>query len=93
MKRKYRKVDEFISNEIQRLCKTNKLAYVTERIVLKEGVDYQVGSSNAAFKIAENMQKHFGGFITESRKIVGHDKSQSRDLYSSWISVRLPIIP
>lgn len=82
--------DEFISNEIQRLCKTNKLAYVTERIVLKEGVDYQVGSHNAAHKIAENMQKQFGGVITESRKIVGHDKSKSRDLYRSWISVRLP---
>lgn len=83
-------VDEFISNDIQRLCKTNKLAYVSERIVLKEGVDYQVGSSNAAFKIADGIQKHFGGFITESRKIVGHDKSRSRDLYRSWISVRLP---
>lgn len=82
--------DEFISSEIQRLCKTNKLAYVTERIVLKEGVDYQVGSHNAAHKIAENMQKQFGGVITESRKIVGHDKSKSRDLYRSWISVRLP---
>ncbi len=82
--------DEFISNEIQRLCKTNKLAYVSERIVLKEGVDYQVGSHNAAHKIAENMQKQFGGIITESRKIVGHDKSKSRDLYRSWISVRLP---
>ena len=82
--------DEFISNEIQRLCKTNKLAYVTRRIVLKEGVDYQVGSHNAAHKIAENMQKQFGGIITESRKIVGHDKSKSRDLYRSWISVRLP---
>lgn len=82
--------DEFISAEIQRLCKTNKLAYVTERIVLKEGVDYQVGSHNAAHKIAENMQKQFGGLITESRKIVGHDKSKSRDLYRSWISVRLP---
>ena len=82
--------DEFISNEIQRLCKTNKLAYVTERIVLKEGVDYQVGSHNAAHKIAENLQKQLGGIITESRKIVGRDKSKSRDLYRSWISVRLP---
>ncbi|RAP47031.1 MAG: hypothetical protein BZ135_03045 [Methanosphaera sp. rholeuAM6] len=82
--------DKFISSEIQRLCKTNKLAYVTERIVLKEGIDYQVGSHNAAHKIAENMQKQFGGIITESRKIVGHDKSKSKDLYRSWISVRLP---
>lgn len=84
------KADIFISNEIQRICKTNKLAYVTERIVLKEGVDYQVGSYNAAHKIAVNLQKQFGGLITESRKIVGHDKSKSKDLYRSWISVRLP---
>lgn len=82
--------DEFISNEIQRICKTNKLAYVTERIVLKEGIDYHVGSYNAAHKIALNLQKTFGGTITESRKLVGFDKSKSRDLYRSWISVRLP---
>ncbi|WP_455646197.1 60S ribosomal export protein NMD3 [Methanosphaera sp.] len=85
-----READEFIANEIQRICKTNKLAYVTERIVLKEGIDYQVGSYNAAHKIAVNMQKQFGGVITESRKIVGHDKSRSRDLYRTWLSVRLP---
>lgn len=82
--------DLFISNEIQRISKTNKLAYVTERIVLKEGIDYEVGSYNAAHKIAINMQKQFGGHITESRKIVGHDKSKSKDLYRSWLSVRLP---
>lgn len=82
--------DKFISSEIQRICKTNKLAYVTERIVLKEGIDYQIGSYNAAHKIAVNMQKQFGGLITQSRKIVGHDKSKSRDLYRSWLSVRLP---
>lgn len=82
--------DKFISSEIQRICKTNKLAYVTERIVLKEGVDYHIGSYNAAHKIAVNMQKQYGGLITESRKLVGHDKSKSRDLYRSWISVRLP---
>lgn len=85
-----KQADEFIANEIQRLCKTNKLAYVTERIVLKEGIDYQVGSYNAAHKIGVNLQKQFGGIITESRKIVGHDKSRSKDLYRSWVSVRLP---
>lgn len=85
-----RKADEFISNEIQRLCKTNKLAYVTERIVLKEGIDYQVGSHNVAHKIVVNLQKQFGGTITQSRKIVGHDKSRSKDLYRSWILLRLP---
>lgn len=84
------KADEFISNEIQRLCKTNKLAYVVERIVLKEGVDYQIGSYNSAHKIAVNLQKQFGGTVKESRKIVGHDKSRSRDLYRTWLSVRIP---
>jgi len=82
-------VDQFISDEIQRLCKTNKLAYITERIVLKEGIDYQVGSHNIAHKIVVNLQKHFGGVITQSRKIVGRDKSRSKDLYRSWISLRL----
>lgn len=85
-----KKADEFISNEIQRLCKTNKLAYVVERTVLKEGIDYQVGSYNAAHKIVTNLQKQFGGVIKESRKIVGRDKSKSRDLYRTWLSIRLP---
>ncbi len=82
--------DEFISNEIQRMSKTNKLAYVTKRIVLKEGIDYQIGSYNVANKICVNMQKQFGGIITESHKIIGHDKSKSKDLYRTWISLRLP---
>ncbi|MDO5851266.1 MAG: NMD3-related protein [Methanobacteriaceae archaeon] len=83
-------IEDTIVKETNNLYKTNKLSYIAKRTQLKEGIDYNIGSLNAAQKITDHIQKNYGGIISQSHKIVGQDKSTSKDLYRTWILMRLP---
>lgn len=83
--------DEIIRNLLEKLSRTNRMAYLSQRLVLKEGVDYYFGSYKAARKISNTLKEHMGGMIGESPRLMGRDKSAGKDLYRIWISLRLPI--
>lgn len=83
-------VDAIIANNINKISKKNKMAYISERAVLKEGIDYYVGSYKVAKKLSSSIKDHDGGVIKESPRLMGRDKSAGKDLYRIWISVRLP---
>lgn len=82
--------DEIIKNLLEKLYRTNRMAYLSQRLVLKEGVDYYFGSYKAARKISNTLKEHMGGMIGESPRLMGRDKSAGKDLYRIWISLRLP---
>jgi nonsense-mediated mRNA decay protein 3 len=82
--------DEIVKNRIKKLSIRNRMAYISQRAEIKEGVDYYIGSLKAARKITESMKNILGGVINESPRLMGHDKSASRDLYRVWILLRLP---
>jgi nonsense-mediated mRNA decay protein 3 len=85
------KADEIISRRLKKLVKKNRMAYLTQRTELKEGVDYYLGSYKAAKKISSGLKDQMGGIIRESPRLMGRDKSTGKDLFRIWISLRLPI--
>jgi nonsense-mediated mRNA decay protein 3 len=82
--------DEIIKNRLKKLSTRNRMAYISQRAEIKEGVDYYIGSLKAARKITESLKNILGGVINESPRLMGHDKSAGRDLYRVWILLRLP---
>lgn len=82
--------DEIIKNRLKKLSSRNRMAYLSRRAEIKEGVDYYIGSLKAARKITESLKNSLGGVINESPRLMGHDKSAGRDLYRVWILLRLP---
>ena len=82
-------IDSIIISRIKKLSKKNMMAYITERMVLKEGVDYYVGSYKVALNLVNAIKEVFGGVMKESPKIAGRNKSTGKDLYRIWISLRL----
>jgi len=82
--------DAIIAENIDKIAKKNKMAYISERAVLKEGVDYYVGSYKVAKRLSNSIKDHMGGIIKESPRLMGRDKSAGKDLYRVWISVRIP---
>ena len=82
--------DAIITDNIDKISKKNKMAYISERAVLKEGIDYYVGSYKVAKRLASNLKDHFGGVIKESPRLMGRDKSTGKDLHRIWISLRIP---
>ena len=83
-------VDEIIRTKTRALSVKNRMAYVSDVAILKEGVDYYVGSYKAARKIVSAVKDVMGGVVQESPRLVGRDKSRGKDLYRIWISIRLP---
>lgn len=82
--------DAVIAENINKISKKNKMAYISERAVLKEGVDYYVGSYKVAKQLSNVIKDQMGGIIKESPRLMGRDKSAGKDLYRVWISVRIP---
>lgn len=84
------RVDEIVRTKLGNLSLKNRMAYVSDVAMLKEGVDYYVGSYKAAKKVAETIKDSLGGVMQESPRLVGRDKSKGKDLYRIWISIRMP---
>jgi nonsense-mediated mRNA decay protein 3 len=84
------KADEIIARRLEKLSRKNRMAYLSQRLELKEGVDYYLGSYKAARKISSVLKDQMGGISKESPRLMGRDKSTGRDLYRIWISLRLP---
>lgn len=82
--------DAIIADNIDKISKKNKMAYISERAVLKEGIDYYVGSYKVAKRLTSSLKDHFGGVIKESPRLMGRDKSTGKDLHRIWISLRIP---
>ncbi|MGZ7118128.1 MAG: 60S ribosomal export protein NMD3, partial [Methanobacterium sp.] len=83
-------IDALIAENINKISIKNKMAYITERATLKEGIDYYVGSYKVAKRLVGTLKEHFGGTIKESPRLMGKDKSSGKDLYRTWISIRIP---
>jgi nonsense-mediated mRNA decay protein 3 len=82
-------IDKILRKRIRLLSVKNRMAYVSDISVLKEGVDYYIGSYKAARKLANSIKDVMGGVIQESPRLIGRDKSKGKDLYRIWISIRL----
>jgi len=83
-------IDNIIKTKTRILSVKNRMAYISNVAIIKEGVDYYIGSYKAAKKLASAIKDVMGGVIQESPRLVGRDKSRGKDLYRIWISIRLP---
>lgn len=83
-------IDEIMRAKTHELSVKNRMAYVSDVAVLKEGVDYYVGSYKAAKKLVNAVREVVGGIIQESPRLIGRDKSKGKDIHRIWISLRLP---
>jgi nonsense-mediated mRNA decay protein 3 len=83
------KVDKIMKDLLGKLVVKNRMAYLADRVEIKEGVDYYLGSYKAARSITNRLKDALGGVLRESPRLVGRDKSTGKDLYRVWISLRL----
>ena len=81
--------DDILKNQLERLSENNRMAYITQRAEIKEGVDYYIGSYKVARKLTESFKNELGGVMGESPRLMGHDKHTGKDLFRIWILLRL----
>ncbi len=83
-------IDKFIINNIKKISEKNKMAYISERVEKREGIDYYVGSYKIAKRLTAAIKDALGGVVGESPKLMGKDRATGKNLYRVWISLRLP---
>lgn len=69
-------------------AKGDRLAFVTETIRSKEGLDLYIGSINSGRHICKSIIDELGGTFTESPSLFG--QKDGRDVYRITFSMRLP---
>lgn len=82
---------EGVKNKIELLiasqAKKDKKSYVLRTQVLREGVDYYIGSARIARKVASSLRAEYKGTIKESRKLIG--MNDGKRIYRTTILLRL----
>lgn len=82
--------DEDLRTRLKKLSQENRMAYISQRAQIKEGIDYYIGSYKAARKLTESLKNKLGGVVNESPRLMSRDKSTGKDIYRIWILLRLP---
>ncbi len=83
-------LEEFVTRSAESLLKRDPMAFVSDVKHRDEGIDFYLGSTSAARKLARRIVDEFGGTIQESHELVGIDKSTGKRRYRTSISVRIP---
>jgi nonsense-mediated mRNA decay protein 3 len=66
------------------------MGFIQDTIEKEEGLDFYMGSTSAARKLAQAIKERFGGKISEAYELVGIDRQTSREVYRTSVSVRIP---
>ncbi len=83
-------IENFVTEAAASLLERDPMAYISDVKHLEEGIDFYVGSLNAARKLARRLVDAYGGTIGESHKLVGFDRERGKRKYKAAISVRIP---
>ncbi|MBI5253981.1 MAG: hypothetical protein HY930_06280, partial [Euryarchaeota archaeon] len=86
---KREEIESLVNTAISSLAQKDRKAFLSDFKTMKEGMDFYIGSTKVARKLAEMLRGKFGGGISESPKLFGRSKS-GKDLYRVTIALRLP---
>ena len=82
--------DNVVNETLTRMWEKSRMAYLAQRVEMKEGIDYYIGSQKSARKVISALKEVLGGITKESPRLISQDKSTGKGLYRTWISLRLP---
>jgi len=68
----------------------DRMGFIQDTIEKEEGLDFYMGSTSSARKLAQAIKERFGGTISEAYELVGVDRQTSREVYRTSVSIRIP---
>jgi len=81
------KIESLVEEQVRIHSRKDDLAFISERIKDKHGMEFKIGSKSTAMRIAKMLKGKYGGNMKLSRKLVTRKKG--RDLYRLTISLRV----
>jgi 60S ribosomal export protein NMD3 len=82
---------EVAATTIDLAQKTDRLAFITKTVWLREGLDLYIGTAKAAKRIVRALLREMGGTVNDSAKLAG--RRDGKDVYRVTFVMRLPEFP
>ncbi len=83
-------IGKLVEEKVDEIMQKDRMGFIQDTIEKEEGLDFYMGSTSSARKIAQAIREKFGGTISEAYELVGMDRQTSREVYRTSVSVRIP---
>jgi nonsense-mediated mRNA decay protein 3 len=83
-------IGELVEKKVDEIMRKDRMGFIQDTIEKEEGLDFYMGSTSSARKLAQAIRERFGGTISEAYELVGVDRQTSREVYRTSVSVRIP---
>jgi len=83
-------IGELVEGKVDEIMRKDRMGFIQDTIEKEEGLDFYMGSTSSARKLAQAIKERFGGTISEAYELVGMDRQTSREVYRTSVSVRIP---
>lgn len=84
------KISKLVEEKVDEIMKRDRMGFIQDTVEKEEGIDFYMGSTSAARKLAQAIRDRYGGSISEAYQLVGQDRMTSKEVYRTSVSVRLP---
>jgi nonsense-mediated mRNA decay protein 3 len=85
-----KEIERLVAEKVDEIMKKDRMGFIQDTIEKEEGLDFYMGSTSAARKLAQAIKERFGGTVSEAYELVGTDRQTSREVYRTSVSVRIP---
>ncbi|MPW38975.1 Nonsense-mediated mRNA decay NMD3 like protein [Thermococcus sp. 101 C5] len=83
-------ISKLVEEKVDEIMKRDRMGFIQDTIEKEEGIDFYMGSTSAARKLAQMIRDKYGGSISEAYQLVGQDRMTSKEVYRTSVSVRIP---
>ncbi|WP_297498698.1 60S ribosomal export protein NMD3 [Thermococcus sp.] len=83
-------IGRLVEEKVDEIMRKDRMGFIQDTIEKEEGLDFYMGSTLSARKLAQAIRERFGGTISEAYELVGMDRQTSREVYRTSVSVRIP---
>ncbi|NJE62230.1 60S ribosomal export protein NMD3 [Thermococcus sp. 21S7] len=83
-------IGKLVEEKVDEIMRRDRMGFIQDTIEKEEGLDFYMGSTSSARKLAQAIRERFGGTISEAYELVGVDRQTSREVYRTSVSVRIP---
>lgn len=83
-------ITKLVEEKVDEIMKRDRMGFIQDAMELEEGIDFYMGSTKAARKLAHAIKERFGGRISEAYQLIGQDRLKSKEVYRTSVRIRLP---
>ncbi|AEH24381.1 60S ribosomal export protein NMD3 [Pyrococcus yayanosii] len=83
-------ITRLVQAKVDEIMKRDRMGFIQDTIEKEEGIDFYMGSTSSARKLAQAIRERFGGTISEAYELVGLDRQTSKEIYRTSVTIRLP---